>query len=46
MIAFFAMGMGTLGEERPTKIPEAKDNFSATVIDQFDFFSDLTLFSF
>jgi len=46
MIAFFAMGMGTLGEERPTKIPETKDNFSATVIDQFDFSSDLTLFSF
>jgi hypothetical protein len=46
MIAFFTMGMGTLGEERSTKIPETKDNFSATVLDQFDFSSDLTLFSF
>jgi hypothetical protein len=45
MVAFFTIGMGTLGEKEPTKIPEPKDNFSATIIDQSDVSSEITLFS-
>ncbi len=45
VITFFAVGMGALGEKEPTKIPEPDDNFSATVIDQGDVSSDITLFS-
>ncbi len=45
MIAFFAIGMGTFGDKEPTKIPEPDDDFSATVIDQGDVSSDITLFS-
>jgi hypothetical protein len=45
MLAFFALGMGTFGEKEPSKIPEPDDDFSATVIDQGDLSSDLTLFS-
>ena len=45
IIAFFTIGMGTFGEKEPTKIPEPTDNFSATVIDQGDVSSDITLFS-
>lgn len=45
MIAFFTIGWGALGIEAPTKIPEPSDNFSATVIDQTDVSSDITLFS-
>ena len=44
-VAFLALGMGSLGEEEPTKIPEPNDDFSATVIDQRDISSDITLFS-
>lgn len=44
-VAFLALGMGSLGEEEPTKIPEPNDDFSATLIDQRDISSDITLFS-
>ncbi len=46
MVGFLALGMGILGGEEPTNIPEPADNFSATVIDQVDVSSDITLFSF
>ena len=45
MIAFFTIGMGTLGEKEPTKIPEPDDNFSAKVVDQCDISSEMTLFN-
>jgi hypothetical protein len=45
MLAFFALGMGTFGEKEPSKIPEPDDDFSATVIDQGDLSSEITLFS-
>ena len=45
MVAFLTLGMGILGEEEPTDIPEPADDFSATVIDQFDVSSGITLFS-
>ena len=43
--AIVFLGMGSLGEEEPTRIPEPSDDFSATVIDQRDISSDLRLFS-
>jgi len=45
MIAFLTIGMGTLGEREPTKIPEPENNFSAKVVDQCDVSSEMTLFS-
>ncbi len=45
IIAFFIIGMGTLGEREPTKIPEPDEDISATIIDQCDVSSDITLFS-
>lgn len=45
MIAFFTIGMGTLGGREPTKIPEPDDNFSAKVVDQCDVSSEMTLFN-
>ncbi|UCG67518.1 MAG: hypothetical protein JSW12_11310 [Deltaproteobacteria bacterium] len=45
MIGFCAVGMGGVGEEKLTKIPEPDDNFSATLIDQRDVSSHITLFS-
>ena len=45
MIGFCTVGMGGLGGEELTKIPEPSDNFSATVIDQRDVSSSITLFS-
>ncbi len=45
MIAFFTIGMGTLGEREHTKIPEPDDNFSAKVVDQCDISSEMTLFN-
>ena len=45
MIGFCSVGMGGVGEEKLTKIPEPDDNFSATVIDQRDVSSRITLFS-
>jgi len=44
-IAILAVGMGAFGEKEPTKIPSPDDNFSATVIDQGDVSSDITLLS-
>lgn len=45
MIGFCTVGMGGVGEEKLTKIPEPDDNFSATLIDQRDVSSRITLFS-
>ena len=45
LTALLALGMGSLGGEEPTTIPEPADDFSATVIDQHDVSSDITLFS-
>ncbi|MBW1715862.1 MAG: hypothetical protein JRJ77_08570 [Deltaproteobacteria bacterium] len=45
MIGFCTVGMGGVGEEKLKKIPEPDDNFSATVIDQRDVASPITLFS-
>ncbi len=45
MIGFCTVGMGGVGEEKLTKIPEPDDNFSATLIDQRDVSSRVTLFS-
>ena len=44
-LAFFSAGMGGLGEQDPTKIPEPLHDFSATVVDQRDIASDITLMS-
>jgi len=44
-LALFCVGMGGLGEQDPTKIPEPAQNFSATVVDQRDIASDITLMS-
>jgi hypothetical protein len=44
-LAFCSLGMGGLGEQDPTKIPEPAQNFSATVVDQRDIASDITLMS-
>jgi len=45
MIGLCTVGMGGVGEEKLTKIPEPDDNFSATLIDQRDVSSRITLFS-
>jgi len=45
MIGICTVGMGGVGEEKLTKIPEPGDNFSATLIDQRDVSSCITLFS-
>jgi hypothetical protein len=45
MIAFFLLGMGTLGEREPTKIPEPDEDISAKIVDQSDISSDISLFS-
>ena len=42
-LAFLSAGMGGLGEQDPTKIPEPAQDFSATVVDQRDIASDITL---
>ena len=42
-LAFFCVGMGGLGEQDPTKTPEPAQDFSATVVDQRDIASDLSL---
>ena len=44
-LAFLSAGMGGLGEQDPTKIPEPLHDFSATVVDQRDIASDITLMS-
>jgi hypothetical protein len=44
-LALFCVGMGGLGEQDPTKIPEPAQDFSATVVDQRDIASDITLMS-
>lgn len=43
--AFCCIGMGGLGEQDPAKIPEPAQDFSATVMDQSDIASDITLMS-
>jgi hypothetical protein len=45
MIGICTVGMGSLGQEELKKIPEPDDNFSATLIDQHDVSSSITLFS-
>jgi len=45
MIGICTVGMGGLGEEELKKIPEPSDNFSATLIDQRDVSSSITVFS-
>ena len=45
IIGFCVVGMGGVGEEKLTKIPEPDDNFMATVIDQRDVSSRVALFS-
>ena len=44
-LALFSVGMGGLGEQDPTKIPEPAQDFSATVVDQREISSDITLMS-
>jgi hypothetical protein len=44
-LTFCSAGMGGLGEQDPTKIPEPAHDFSATVVDQRDIASDITLMS-
>ena len=44
-LALFCSGMGGLGGQDPTKIPEPAQNFSATVVDQRDIASDITRMS-
>ena len=44
-LTFCFLGMGGLGEQDPTKIPEPAQDFSATVVDQRDIASDITLMS-
>jgi len=44
-LALFCAGMGGLGEQDPTKIPEPTQDFSATVVDQRDIASDITRMS-
>ena len=45
MIGICTVGMGGLGEEELKKIPEPSANFSATLIDQRDVSSSITVFS-
>jgi hypothetical protein len=44
-LTFCSLGMGGLGEQDPTKTPEPAQDFSATVVDQRDIASDITLMS-
>ena len=44
-LALLSAGMGGLGEQDLTKIPEPDHDFSATVVDQRDIASDITLMS-
>ena len=44
-LALCCVGMGGLGEQDPAKIPEPAQDFSATVVDQRDIASEITLMS-